>query len=319
MCSSDLNVHGSEPLIAQPAMRTLRVTIRALFIRAPFAAAVAAIIENKNVRTGFDQRRAVIEPMTDVPGVAVTHQIGQMAARRIGVSWKIPAVQFDAVSRGKMNVFKRTAQFTGICVQSAIRLINLSMFKPAQHKLYEQESGQQANPFHPRMFSLRSGHSQECVMRLIRRRVRFGLQRIRNRNCFLKRSTGNDFIGDGRNHPELQAANAIPRNGEGVRKVALQGFCCVSGKGTEGAPSSRMRNANHYEQKDMARLCFARNARVRRPSGRNRWRLTVSPPSLRTRCLVLIRTPDKQLRNLWRESLQPSSLLDGGVRRPQIR
>ena len=41
----------------------------------PRAATVTAIVENKETRAGLEQSRAMVQPMTDVPGVAVAQQV----------------------------------------------------------------------------------------------------------------------------------------------------------------------------------------------------------------------------------------------------
>src|SRR2546425_9804582 len=127
-------------------MRRLSVEISALLAGSSLAPAVAAIIENENTGASFEQRGAVFDPMTDVARVAVAQQINEVFARGVCVGGKKPAVQSNAIGRLKMNHLQRPAQFAPARLQLAVRLINLPMFKPAQHKINDHQPKKQAGP-----------------------------------------------------------------------------------------------------------------------------------------------------------------------------
>src|SRR5437773_4952158 len=87
------DVGSSKALVPQPTMSGLGVEISPFLARAPLAAAIAAVIKNENTRAGFEQRRAMVEPMADVPRVAVAEQINEVLARRAWVGGEKPAIQ----------------------------------------------------------------------------------------------------------------------------------------------------------------------------------------------------------------------------------
>ena len=124
-------------------MSGLRVAIRSLFTRPAFAAAITTIIKIENTRARFEQRRDVVEPVTDVPRIAVTEQINEVFARRIVLGGEEPAVQLQPVGGLKIDVLERTSQFAAVRFHFAVRLINLTMFKPAQHKIKNRQRNEQ--------------------------------------------------------------------------------------------------------------------------------------------------------------------------------
>ena len=87
----------------------------------------------------------MIEPMTDVSRVAVAEQVNIVPARRIRVGGKEPAVQRQTVGRPKSNVLEWAPQFAAARLQFAVRVINLSMFKPAQHRIYDRNKNQRTD------------------------------------------------------------------------------------------------------------------------------------------------------------------------------
>src|SRR5436190_10706439 len=143
-------------------MRRLCVEISALLAGSSLAPTVAPIIENEYTGAGFEQRGAVFEPMTDVPRVAVAEQINEVFARRGCVGGKKPAVQSNAIGSLKMNVLKRAAQFRPARLHLAVRLINLPMFKPAQHKINNDQPEKQAGPSAAQTSWLPAGHARGC-------------------------------------------------------------------------------------------------------------------------------------------------------------
>ena len=143
-------------------MRRLAVQIRAVLARSSFASAVAAIIEDENARAGFEQRRDVLEPMTDVPGVAVTNQVNEVFTRRVLVRGKKPAIQPQSVRGLKMNVLERAAQLATVRFHLARRLINLTMFEPAQHKINNRQQNEQSNDFCGSSRRPAVGHGKKC-------------------------------------------------------------------------------------------------------------------------------------------------------------
>ena len=67
----------------------------------------------------------------DVSCVAVAEQVNVTPTRRARVGGKEPGVEFLAVRRLKIDILERAAQFIPARLQFAVRLINLSIFKPA--------------------------------------------------------------------------------------------------------------------------------------------------------------------------------------------
>ena len=84
--------------------------------------------------------------MADVAAVSVANEDGQVRARRVGVGGEEPAVQFDAVTRLESDILERPAELGPGRTQGAVRVIDLIMFKPAQHDENEQTAEQQADP-----------------------------------------------------------------------------------------------------------------------------------------------------------------------------
>src|SRR6266481_6152177 len=124
-------------------MSGLGIEIRALFSGAATAAAIAAIIEHEYADAGFQQRPAHVQAVANIPGVAMAQEHSEGHARRICVSREKPAVQFDAVFGFEPDVFEGPAQFSAGCSEETVGMINLGMFKPAQHNEKEQENCQQ--------------------------------------------------------------------------------------------------------------------------------------------------------------------------------
>src|SRR6185437_573816 len=85
-------IRRRKALLPQPLVRRLRVEISAFLVRPALAATVTAIVENENSCARLQQRRHMIEPVTDVPSVAMTKQIDKMLSRRACVGGKKPAV-----------------------------------------------------------------------------------------------------------------------------------------------------------------------------------------------------------------------------------
>src|SRR6266568_5628446 len=112
--------------------------------------------------------------MTDVPHVAVAEQINEVFARRIRVCGKEPAVQSNAVGSLEVHVLKRAAQLAPACLQLAVRLINLAMFKPAQHKISNRQPKKQAGPSAAQTSWLPAGHTQDCHEHSRKASLRYG-------------------------------------------------------------------------------------------------------------------------------------------------
>src|SRR2546426_11037149 len=153
-------------------MRRLCIEISAFLAGPSLAPAVPAIIENENTRPGLEQRGTVFEPMTDVPRVAVAEQMNEVSARRVCVGGKKPAVQSNTIRSLKVKVLKRAAQFAPARLQLAVWLINLAMFKPAQHKINDHQPKEQAGPSAAQTSWLPVGHAQGCHTR--RRKASLG-------------------------------------------------------------------------------------------------------------------------------------------------
>ena len=103
--------------------------------------------------------------MTDVAGVAVTKQVNEVLTRRVLVRGKKPAIQPQSVRSLKRNVLERAAQLAPVRVPLARRLINLTMFKPAQHKINNRQQNQWTNHPHDALLSFASAHAEECHAR----------------------------------------------------------------------------------------------------------------------------------------------------------
>jgi hypothetical protein len=96
----------------------------------------------------------MIKAMADVPGVAVTDQKNQMDTPRFLVGGKKPPVQSDSIRRPKIDILKRAAQFAAIRFHHSVWLINLMMFKPAQHRINNPSSEEPINPDSNRTLSM---------------------------------------------------------------------------------------------------------------------------------------------------------------------
>src|SRR5262245_6131522 len=114
----------------------------------------------------------MVEPMADVPCVAVTEQVNEVFARRVRVRGKKPSVQSNAIGRLKVNVLKEAAQFAPARFQLAVRLINLAMFKPAEHKRNDRQPEKYAAPSAAQTSPLPVGHAQGCHTRRRKASVR---------------------------------------------------------------------------------------------------------------------------------------------------
>jgi len=75
------NMPGIEALLLQPGVGGLRIAISSFFTGPASTLTVAAIVEDKNTRASFEQRRAQAQPVADVPAIAMANQEGQVSAR----------------------------------------------------------------------------------------------------------------------------------------------------------------------------------------------------------------------------------------------
>src|SRR5215469_12645589 len=111
---------------------SLGVQVSAFLARLAAALAVAAIIEGEYGRAGFEKRPVEAEPVTDVSAISMAIEEHYPAANRIHVRRKKPPVQFDAIAGFEEDIFKGPAHLRAAGFESARRMIDPAMFKPAQ-------------------------------------------------------------------------------------------------------------------------------------------------------------------------------------------
>ena len=109
------------------------VEVCAVLAWASFTPAVPAIIETENGNARFEQGAAGVQAMTDVSGVSVAEEHGEVGAWRIGVGGIKPAVQLNTIAGLEIDIFERATQFGSGGFQEAIRMIDLAVFEPTQH------------------------------------------------------------------------------------------------------------------------------------------------------------------------------------------
>ena len=83
--------------------------------------------------------------MADVARIAMTNQGDQAGSGGVLVAGKEPAMELSAVGSFEPRVLERPAQFLAGGDQIPIGLIDLAMFKPAQHDKKKDKSSQQGD------------------------------------------------------------------------------------------------------------------------------------------------------------------------------
>src|SRR6266436_806167 len=145
-------------------MAGLRIEISSLFAGTAPAAAIAAVIEDEHADAGCQQRLTHVKAMANVARVTMAKEHREGCARRIRVARKKPSIQVDTVFGLEPNVLKRPAQFSAGCGENTVGMINLRMFKPAQHKNKKQTDCQQPGDclksFSPLLHRISECHKQ---------------------------------------------------------------------------------------------------------------------------------------------------------------
>src|SRR6266852_9000858 len=80
--------------------------------------------------------------MTDIATDTMTKQHNQVRARGVRISRKEPPIQPNSIAGLKINILKRPAQFGSAGLYGPARVINLAVFKPAEHYGYNQARSQ---------------------------------------------------------------------------------------------------------------------------------------------------------------------------------
>ena len=124
---------SGETFAQQPAISGFGVQIGPFLARPALASAVAAVVEEEDVKARAQQRGAEFKTGADIAGIPMANQQDPVRARGILPGRIKPAVQFKAIAGCEGNILECTPEFGPGRNQDPVGMIDLVMFEPAQH------------------------------------------------------------------------------------------------------------------------------------------------------------------------------------------